>query len=150
MAWQMEPLPAFNIEYLRTRQDRRDGWGLIPRRAPGKLRGLTVRRPFTMQPQSSTFEGVHASLAERRRPDADCVPKPYDCPGLAGIDFGAKLMDLSALEQQLRLTAAPVGVPPAPPEPPLPQPTSLDRDSSRISGAANRIAIEWPECRKPS
>jgi hypothetical protein len=37
------------------------------------------------------------------------VPKPYDCPGLAGIDFGAKLMDLSALEQQLELDRCPTG-----------------------------------------
>jgi len=138
MASQVEPLLALNIEYLSTRQDRRNGWGLgrIYDSAAGawKLRGTTVRRPFTMQPQSSTFEGIHASLADRRRPDADCLPKPYDCPGLEGIGVGAKFVELGAFEQQLKWSAAQVGVPPAFQEPALPRPTLLNRLLKDLGG----------------
>jgi hypothetical protein len=137
MASQVEPLLALNIEYLRTRQDRRDGWGLgrIYDSAAGawKLRGLTVRRPFTTQPQNSTFEGLHASLADRRSPGAESVPKPYDCPGLQGLDIDGKLVPLSAIEQQLRWEAAQVGVPPAAGLP-RPQPTLLNRLLKDLGG----------------
>jgi hypothetical protein len=139
MASQVDPLLAVNIEYLRTRQDRRNGWGLgrIYDSAAGawKLRGTTVRRPFTMPPESPSFERIHASLVERRAPGAVCLPGPYDCPGLGGIDIRAKLVELSAFEQQLRWTAAQVGVPPAPPGPALPQPTLLNRLLKDLGGS---------------
>jgi len=137
MASQVEPLLALNIEYLKTRQDRRNGWGLgrIYDSAAGawKLRGSTVRRPFTTQPQNSTFEGIHASLADRRSPGAESVPKPYDCPGLQGLDIEAKLVSLSALEQQLRWGVAQVSVP-ATAEPPRPRPTLLNRLLNDLGG----------------
>ena len=138
MASQVEPLLALNAEYLKTRQDRRNGWGLgkIYNSAAGawELRGMTVRRPFTTQPQNLTFERIHPSLVERCRPDAACTPKPYDSPGLAGIDVAARVVELGTLEQQLKWTAAQVGVPAAPPGPPLPQPTFLNRLLKDLGG----------------
>ena len=138
MASRVEPLLALNVEYLKTRQDRRNGWGLgkIYNSAAGgwQLRGTTVRRPFTTQPQNLTFERIHPSLAERLRPDAACSPKPYDCPGIEGIDIAATLAELGALEQELKWTAAQVGVPAVPPQPPLPQPTFLNRLLKDLGG----------------
>jgi hypothetical protein len=138
MASQVEPLLALNEEYLKTRQDRRNGWGLgrIYDSAAGawRLRGTTVRRPFTTQPQSSTFERVHPSLVERRKPAADCSPKPYDCLGLGGIDVGAKLVELGTLEKQLGWTAAQVGVAPMS-QAPVPQPTFLNRLLKDLGGS---------------
>ena len=138
MASQVEPLLALNIEYLRTRQDRRNGWGLgrIYDSAGGawKLRGTTVRRPFTTQPQSATFEGVHPSLADRREPGAACVPGHYDCPGLGGVDVGAKLATLSPFEEQLKWTPAQIGVSPAAQDPPRPRPTLLTRLLKDLGG----------------
>jgi hypothetical protein len=84
---------------------------------------------------SSTFEGIHPSVSDRRKPGAASVPKPYDCPGLEGIDVDAKLVELGALEQQLRWTAAQVGVSPAPQEPPLPRPTFLNRLLKDLGGS---------------
>lgn len=138
MASQADPLLALDVEYLKTRQDRRNGWGLgkIYNSAAGawELRGTTVRRPFTTQPQNLTFERIHPSLVERRRPDAACTPRPYNCPGLESIDVAAKLVQLGTLEQELKWTAAQVGVPAAPPEPPLPRPTFLNRLLKDLGG----------------
>jgi len=138
MASQVEPLLALNIEYLRTRQDRRNGWGLgrIYDSAGGawKLRGTTVRRPFTTQPQSATFEGVHPSLADRREPGAACVPGHYDCPGLGGVDVSAKLATLSPFEEQLKWTPAQIGVSPAAQDPTRPRPTLLTRLLKDLGG----------------
>jgi hypothetical protein len=135
MAGQVEPLLALNVEYLKTRQDRRNGWGLgrIYDSAAGawKLRGTTVRRPFTTQPQNATFEWVHPSLAERRGPNAACVPAPYDCPGLQGINVGAKLAPLGPLEQQLKWTPAQVGPSPSSSRP---RPTLLTRLLKDLGG----------------
>jgi uncharacterized protein (DUF2235 family) len=135
MAGQVDPLLALDVEYLKTRQDRRNGWGLgrIYDSAAGawKLRGTTIRRPFTTQPQNATFEELHASLAERRGPNAACVPAPYDCPGLGGIAVGAKLAPLSPFEQQLKWTPAQTGVSPASQRP---RPTLLTRLLKDLGG----------------
>ncbi|MBV9199112.1 MAG: hypothetical protein JOY83_05115 [Alphaproteobacteria bacterium] len=140
MAWmasQVEPLLALDVDYLKTRQDRRNGWGLgrIYDSAGGvwKLRGTTIRRPFTTQPQNATFERLHPSVAERRGANAACVPAPYDCPGLAGLKLSAKLAPLSPLEQQLKWTPAQVGVSPMQ-EPPRPRPTLLTRLLKDLGG----------------
>lgn len=138
MAAQVEPLLALDIDYLKTRQDRRNGWGLgrIYDSAAGawKLRGTTIRRPFTTQPQNASFERIHPSLAERRGPNAACVPAPYDCPSVAGINISGKLAPLGPLEQQLKWTPAQVGISGSSQQPLRPRPTLLTRLLKDLGG----------------
>src|SRR5215469_3089409 len=98
-------------------------------------RGAHTKSPLLRRgPPHMTFERIHPSLAERLRPDAACSPKPYECPGLEGIDIAATLAELGALEQELKWTAAQVGVPAVPPQPPLPRPTFLNRLLKDLGG----------------
>src|SRR5215472_8964214 len=103
----------------------------IPRQAPGNCGARPFADLSLCKPQNATFEGIHASLAERRGPNAACVPAPYDCPGLGGVTISAKLAPLSPLEQQLKWTPAQTGVSPASQRP---RPTLLTRLLKDLGG----------------
>ena len=85
LAWMVSrvaPLLALDMEYVETRQDRRDEWALgrIYDSAAGAtwaLRPKTARAPFTKQPQSATNEKLHQSAVERGSAGVKAVPLPY-------------------------------------------------------------------------
>jgi hypothetical protein len=79
----------------------------------------------------ATSQSIHASVAERLRKDADCVPKPYVSNALKGVDVDRNLSALSGLENALKWTSAEIVMPP---EEDKPQTSLLNRVLGILGG----------------
>ena len=82
MAAQVDPLLALDLDYVGTRQDRRDVWGMgrIYDSASGALWSHLPRerrQPFTKAPQEDAHEALHASVGDRVGKGATPKPGPY-------------------------------------------------------------------------
>ena len=134
MAGQIENMLALDADDLKEKRDRRNGWGLgrIYDSAAGiewKIRGTKPRSPMTNT--DATSQSIHASVAERLRKDADCVPKPYVSNALKGVDVDRNLSALSGLENALKWTSAEIVMPP---EEDKPQTSLLNRVLETLGG----------------
>ena len=102
MATQVAPLLALDMDYVLSRQDRRDGWALgrlydSASGATWALRPKAPRQPFTKQPQSATMEATHRSAVERGAAGVKAVPSAYT------LAVGAKTVaELEEAERKLR------------------------------------------------
>lgn len=117
MAAQVEPMLGLDLDYLTTRQDRRDEWamGRLYDSAAGPIWSALPRerrRPFTKAPQEDAHEALHASVAGRAGAGAQPKPGPYLLP--AGLGAG-RAAELQELEARLRWLAAVARAEPAQP-----------------------------------
>ncbi len=108
MAAQVEPMLALDVDYVLTRQDRRDEWamGRLYDSASGPIWSALPReprRPFTKEPQADAHEALHPSVAGRARDGAQPRPGPY---ALAAGLRGRRQGELLELERRLRWLAA--------------------------------------------
>ncbi len=107
MAAQVAPLLALDMDYVETRQDRRDAWsmGRLYNSSTGALWShLPQRRrePFTKEPQEDSHEALHASVVSRAAKGAS--PKPGAYTLLAAL-ASAKVAELQDAETHLRWSA---------------------------------------------
>ncbi len=104
MAAEVAPMLALDLDYVATRQDRRDPWamGRIYDSASGALWSHLPRerrRPFTKEPQEDSHEMLHASVSGRAEKGASPRPGPYELDaGLAAREA----LQMTELEAQLR------------------------------------------------
>ncbi len=111
MAAQVISLLALDIDYVSSRQDRRDPWamGMLYDSASNNVfefRPKQPRQPFTKQPQSAAMESLHQSATERAAPGAHATPKSY-----ALAVTGKPVAPMEAIETALRWTATVAAAP---------------------------------------